>query len=61
MRKSVVKLLGLVKSVNKMLTGCCRMTIDAIFAVHNKKGLLVKYGKYGALSINDVKQRGSRA
>ena len=52
MRRSLVKLSGLVKSVAKMETRCLRATKSAIFAVYKSKGLFVKYEKYGTLSLS---------
>ena len=49
-RRSLVKLWGLVESVTQIVTGCLRMTKAAIFIVL-EKDTLVKYGKYGALSL----------
>ena len=39
MRRSFVKLSGLVEPVTKVVTGCLRMTKVAIFAVLDLKGL----------------------
>ena len=36
MRRSLVKLLGVVKAVTKMVTRCLRMTIVAMFVVCNE-------------------------
>ena len=52
MRRPLVYLLELVKSVTKMVTGCLRPTKVAIFEVHIQlKGVKVKYEQYRNLSI----------
>ena len=51
LRRSLVKLSGLVKSVIKMAIGCLRMAKVAIFAFYNYKGILVICEIYGTLSI----------
>ena len=38
MRQSVVKFLGVVESVTKVVTGCLRTTKVAIFVAGNKRG-----------------------
>ena len=49
MKRSIVKLLGIVKSVTKMVTGCLRTTKVPIFVAKDLKGLLSKYEKYGTI------------
>ena len=51
MRRSFVKLFGLVKYLLKTVTGCLRETKFAIFVVKDKKGVFAKYEKYGTLSF----------
>ena len=46
MRRSLVNLSELVKSVTKMVTGCLSMTKVDIFVVYELKGLLLKFEKY---------------
>ena len=57
-RGSSIKLLGSVKYVAKMVVRCLRMSKVAIFVVWDLKWCLVKYEKYGTLSIYYVTQRG---
>ena len=45
MERSLVKLLGLVKTVTKMVTGCLR-------AMKVTKSVLVRYEKYGTLCMH---------
>ena len=51
MKRSIVKLLGLVKSVTKMVTGCLRTTKVPIFVAKDLKGLLAKYEKCKTVSL----------
>ena len=46
MRRSLVKLSRLVKSVTKMVTGCLKMIKSAVFVLR-PKGSLAKYEKIG--------------
>ena len=48
---SLVKLLGIVKYVTKVVTGCLRMTKVAITVILRIKGLLAENKKYGTLSL----------
>ena len=49
MKRSLVKLSGLVNDLTKIVIGCLRTTKVAIFALFDKKGF-VKYEKYWTMS-----------
>ena len=51
MRRSLVKLSGVVNDVSKMLTECLRVTKSCYACIIRLKRHLVKYEKYGTLSI----------
>ena len=46
-----VKLSGLVESLTAIVKGCLKPIKVAIFVVLDFKGVLVKYKKYGTLSV----------
>ena len=50
-RRLLVKLSGLVKSVTKMVTECCKKDKSCFICSTRIKGLLVKYEKCGTLSM----------
>ena len=51
MRESLVKLSGLLNYVAKMVTGCLKNNKICYICSIKLKGLLVRYEKYGTLSI----------